>query len=391
MKRWFSRLRGGADGVWFDTALTVLAVVVGVGSQFAAAENQDELYRDTNVVAVLLGLVVTLPIYWRRTHPQQALMISVAAITVLSGLQFRTNSLPIAVMFLMYAAAAYQPLRRALFALGYVYAAILIIYATDPPDFDLRSLAFNLALFGVAWLGGVAMRSRSATALARLAEADERAEAHRQQAARAVAEERLRIAQELHDVVAHSMSVIAVQAGMGAHVIDDQPERARQALQTISHTSRSTLVEMRRLLGVLRGEDGAPAAVPTPGLVDIDALVEQVRSTGLHVDLSVEGAAGEVPRGVDLSAYRVVQEGLTNVIKHAGPASANVRVRYGDSEVEVEVTDDGRGIAAPATNGGHGLMGMRERVAVWGGTLDVGPCVGGGFHVHAVLPYGEPS
>jgi len=391
VERWITRLRGGSEGVWFDAALTLLAVVVGVGSQFAAAEHQDELYRDTGLLAVVLGLIVTLPIFWRRTHPQQALVVSVAAITVLSALQYRTNSLPIAVLFLIYAAAAYQPLRRATAALAYVYVAIAVIYVTDAPDFDARSLAFNLALFGAAWLGGVAMRSRSATALARLAEADERAEAHRQHAARAVAEERLRIAQELHDVVAHSMSVIAVQAGMGAHVIDRQPERARQALETISHTSRSTLVEMRRLLGVLRGEDGDRAALPAPGLADVDALVEQVRAAGLPVELDVEGAGGDVPRGVDLSAYRVVQEGLTNVIKHAGPAHAQVRVRYGTGAVEVEVTDDGRGIAAPAVNGGHGLMGMRERVAVWGGTLDVGPTDGGGFHVHAVLPYGEPA
>jgi signal transduction histidine kinase len=394
VKRWIARLRGGGtDGAGFDAALTLLAVVVGVGSQFAAAESHDELYRTTGPIAVALGLAVTLPMFWRRVHPQLALLVSATAITVLSALDYRTNSLALAVLFLVYAAAAYQPLRRAVAALTYVFLAIFVIFATQPPDFDVRSLAFNLALFGAAWLGGIAMRSRSATALARLAEADERAEAHRQQAARAVAEERLRIAQELHDVVAHSMSVIAVQAGMGSHVIDEQPAQAKQALETISRTSRSTLVEMRRLLGVLRGEDGHRAAEPAPGLADLDALVDQVRAAGIPVDLEIDAPDAhvppDIPKGIDLSAYRLVQEGLTNVIKHAGPATARVRVRYGDGEVEVEVTDDGRGGAA-SNGGGHGLTGMRERVAVWGGTLDVGPSDGGGYHVRAVLPYREP-
>jgi signal transduction histidine kinase len=181
---------------------------------------------------------------------------------------------------------------------------------------------------------------------------------------------------------------------MGSHVIDEQPEQAKQALETISRTSRSTLVEMRRLLGVLRGEDGHRAAAPAPGLADLDALVEQVRSAGVPVELEVDTPGDQVladiPKGIDLSAYRLIQEGLTNVIKHAGPATATVRVRYGDGEVEIEVTDDGRGSAA-SNGGGHGLSGMRERVAVWGGTLDVGPSDGGGYHVRAMLPYQEPA
>jgi signal transduction histidine kinase len=189
------------------------------------------------------------------------------------------------------------------------------------------------------------------------------------------------------------MSVIAVQAGMGVHVIDDQPDAAKQALESISRTSRSTLQEMRRLLGVLRGEDGERAHVPAPGLGDLPTLVEQVRAAGLPVELTVDGQRAEVPLGVDLSAYRVVQEGLTNVIKHAGVASAAVHVRYQPGEIVVEVSDDGRGAATPAreNGGGHGLVGMRERVAVWGGTLDAGPVPGGGYRVLAHLPYAEPT
>ena len=205
-----------------------------------------------------------------------------------------------------------------------------------------------------------------------------------------MAEERLRLAQELHDVVAHSMSVIAVQAGMGAHIIDTKPDEARWALESIADTSRSTLQEMRRLLGVLRDEDGARAHAPAPGLADLGRLVDDVRGAGVPVSLAVEGTPDAVPHGVELSVYRVVQEGLTNVIKHAGSAHASVTVRCRPDEVEVEVVDDGRGAAvAPNGSGGHGLVGMRERAALWGGTLDAGPRPGGGYRVRARLPYGD--
>jgi signal transduction histidine kinase len=392
VKRWIARLRSvPTEGRWLDAALTALAVLFGVGSLFTAAESNDELLRDTDALAIALGLAVTLPMYWRRTHPMPALLVSVGAITILGSVGYRTNTLPIAVLFLTYAAAAYQPLRRAVAALAAVVAGIVIIYVAEPLDFDVGEMFFNVALFSAAWLGGLAMRSRSAAAAARLAEADERAESHRQQAARAVAEERLRIAQELHDVVAHSMSVIAVQAGMGVHVIDDRPDQAKEALQAISRTSRATLAEMRQLLGVLRGEDGDRESVPAPCLADVDALVGRVRSAGVPVELDLDLPPDDVPLGVELSAYRVVQEGLTNVLKHAGQASAVVRLRYDTGLLSIEVSDDGRGAAASHPDGGHGLAGMRERVEVWGGTLDAGPSPGGGFHVLATLPYGERS
>jgi signal transduction histidine kinase len=211
-------------------------------------------------------------------------------------------------------------------------------------------------------------------------------------AGRAVAEERLRIARELHDVVAHSISVIAVQSGVGVHVADGQPAEARKALAAIQATSRTALDELRRLLGVLRQDDEPRGGLaPTPGLADLDALLGQVVGAGLAVRLRVEGTRPAVPGGVDLCAYRIIQEALTNVVKHAGPAQAQVRVCYGDREVSVEVTDDGRGVAAPAGTGragaGHGLVGMRERVALFGGDLKVGPRPGGGFRVAARLPF----
>jgi signal transduction histidine kinase len=375
----------------FDLALTVVAVVLAVVIQLRG--ESDDAFRDPDALSLFLALAITVPLYWRRRFPLPALLVSTAAICVLNVLDYRSDLLPVAVVFLTYAAAAYEPLRRAVVGLVAVNVAILLVWLLGAPEFDVASATYNAALFTATWFAGSAVRSRAAAVAARVAEADERAEAQRQQAARSVAEERLRIAQELHDVVAHSMSVIAVQAGMGVHVIDQQPAEAKQALEAISRTSRSTLHEMRRLLGVLRGDEGERVHVPAPGLGDLPALVEQVRSTGLPVDLVVDGDTTDVPLGVDLSVYRVVQEGLTNVIKHAGPATAVVTVRYAPGEVVVGVSDDGRGAAAaaPSENGGHGLAGMRERVAVWGGTLEAGPVPGGGYRVVAHLPYGDPS
>jgi signal transduction histidine kinase len=207
----------------------------------------------------------------------------------------------------------------------------------------------------------------------------------------------LRIARELHDVVAHTLSVIAVHAGTGRMVADDDPAAARQALATIETATRSALVEMRRLLGVLRGSDGdqEDGRAPAPGLGELDALVADVVKSGVTVEVRVEGDRPDVPAGIDLSAYRIVQEALTNVMKHAGRAKATVVVRYSDDAVTVEVDDEGPGrpgragtLSLPST-GGHGLGGMRERVAMYNGDLVVGPRPTGGFRVVARLPFGE--
>jgi signal transduction histidine kinase len=209
-----------------------------------------------------------------------------------------------------------------------------------------------------------------------------------------VSEERLRIARELHDVVTHTMSVVAVHAGTGRMVADDDPAAARTALATIETATRSALVEMRRLLGVLRGSDGEQpdGRAPAPGLGELDALVAEVVRSGVTVEVRVEGDRPDVPAGVDLCAYRIVQEALTNVIKHAGHAKATVVVRYSDDAVTVEVDDEGPGrpgtLSSPST-GGHGLVGMRERVAMYSGDLVAGPRPTSGFRVVARLPFGE--
>ena len=254
----------------------------------------------------------------------------------------------------------------------------------------------------VAWLAADNLRQRRL----RWAAMEERTrllEREREDRARAaVSEERLRIARELHDIVAHSMSVIAVQAGVGRHVIEADVPAARDALGVIEETSRGALVEMRRMLGVLREGDEAAAVRPTAALADLPGLVAETRRAGLGVTLEaprgLDGITG-LPAGVSLAAYRVVQEALTNVLKHGGPV-AHVRVDANGTQLTIEVTDDGRvrapGAPAPAVDGavdgaadgaGHGLVGMRERVLLTGGTFSAGERPGGGFRVHATLPY----
>jgi signal transduction histidine kinase len=258
-------------------------------------------------------------------------------------------------------------------------------------EFDAPGLVVFMGVLAAAWLLGHFAHNYRAYAAGLEERTAELERAREELARRAVVEERLRLARELHDVVAHAMSVIAVQSGVGAHVADSRPEEVGKALAAIEATSRDALTELRRLLGVLR-QDGEPQAslAPVLGLANLEGLLAEVAKAGLAVKLRVEGRPAPLPAGLDLSAYRIVQEALTNVVKHAGPATAQVMIRYRDHEVAVEVTDDGRGVGAVAGDGrrgtGHGLIGMRERVAAFGGDLEVGPRPGGGFRVAARLP-----
>jgi len=211
------------------------------------------------------------------------------------------------------------------------------------------------------------------------------AERERDLAAReAVVEERARIARELHDAIAHNVSMMVVQAGAERRALDSGGE-THEVLSTIEQIGRGALTEMRRLVGMLRADELEPLA-PQPCLADIPTLVTQIREAGLPVDLQIDGEARELPVGIELSAYRIVQEALTNALKHAGDAHASVRIRYGADSLELEILDDGPGGPARAGGGGHGLVGMRERVALYGGRLDAGRSAAGGFTVHALLP-----
>ena len=205
-------------------------------------------------------------------------------------------------------------------------------------------------------------------------------------AQRAVAEERARIARELHDVIAHSVSVMTVQAGAVRRLLQPGQERERLALEAIESTGREALTEMRRLVGLLRRQGTMPDFSPQPSMRAVDVLVGTVREAGLPVELAVEGEPRELAPGVDLAAYRVIQEALTNALKYAGPAQAWVTVRWREDEIEVEIANDGRSETA-GDGRGHGLIGLRERVALVGGTIDSGPRAGGGFVVTAHLPH----
>jgi signal transduction histidine kinase len=239
-----------------------------------------------------------------------------------------------------------------------------------------------LIAFGVTWVLGDSLGTRRAYTRA-LEERAERLERERErESARAVAEEQARIARELHDVIAHNLSVMVVQAAAN-DVFDARPDRAREALQTIEATGRGALAELRRLLGGVRG-DGADFA-PQPDLAQLDELIDQVRAAGLQVVLHVDGEPRPLPAALELSAYRIVQEALTNTLKHAHASRADVALRYRAEALDVEIRDDGTGNGdAPA--GGHGLIGMRERVGIFGGSLDAGPVPGGGFAIAARFP-----
>ena len=394
MKERASGLRRLPVSAWvFDSVLALAAA--GISTAFFVSEPMARgLPRGTLALGYGLVLLHTLPLAARRRFPGAVLALSVA-----SGLAFAVVSLPPfflgpAILVAVYSVAAYGSRWVALAGLAVAELGLAAVQLTqgrfEEPLAWLVWVQFAW-IFGAAWLLGLFAHNYRAYA-ARLEQRTAELEQAREALARqAVAEERLRLARELHDVVAHAVSVIAVQSGVGAHVADSRPGEVGKALAAIEATSRAALTELRRLLGVLR-QDGEPQAslTPAPGLANLEGLLAEVAEAGLAVRLRVEGAPSPLPAGVDLSAYRIVQEALTNVVKHAGPAHAQVTIRYRDHEVAVEVIDDGPGVAAVAADGrrgtGHGLIGMAERVAAFGGDLEVGPRPGGGFRVAARLP-----
>jgi signal transduction histidine kinase len=246
-----------------------------------------------------------------------------------------------------------------------------------------------MAFVSLPYAAGLTWRLRTEREAVLTARNEEIRRAQAENERRAIAAERARIARELHDVVSHAISVTVLQARGGRKLVGHDDAAVRRALDAIEETNAAALGDMRRLLAVLRDTDTDPDArqAPQPSLGSLDALIDQVRASGLHVDTTIRGEAGAVPPGVDLSAYRIIQEALTNVLKHAGPqAHASVTIAYGPAGLTLAVTDDGT--AAPSSNGtGHGLVGIRERVAVVGGTVEAGPAEGGGFAVRARLPY----
>jgi signal transduction histidine kinase len=352
---------------------TIGAIVSGAGQDRLAA-------------GIVFGLAASLPLLVRRRWPFAVLAIIVAG-AVLSPVDI-AYQLPM--MLALYTIGAHRSWEATVTAVGAVLGVALAYSVAGGPNFPIGAVVGTAILCGVsAGLGLYVGGKRTSYDL--LHERAERLDRERELLAEAaVAAERVRIAQELHDVVAHNVSLIVVQAqALGATAGD---ERVRRATDDLADLGRQTMAEMHRTLKLLRapGVDTAQLE-PQPGLADLDALLDRSRSAGVSVELAVEGAPRTLPQGVDLSAFRIVQEALTNVVKHAGRARARVQLTYGPEALELTIVDSGGGGAASgarAAPGGHGLIGMRERTALFGGTLSAGPRDGDGFEVRASLPYG---
>lgn len=329
----------------------------------------------------------TLPLLWRRTRPRTVLLVLAAAFTV-ATLLTRSDRAGAGLVFGVYAAAFYGDRRTRRGAGAVALGALLFAFGLVLGTGTARALGHAAGVAfgcGIAWVAGDRTRTRHAY-LAELESRAQRLELERdEQVRRAGEEERTRIARELHDVVVHNVSVIAVQAGAARRTAHAHPDRAFTALTLVERTARDTLAELRALLGVLRRPDGAPPRQPQPTLAQVDALLAPVRDAGLDVSLTVDGAARPLPAMVELCAYRVVQEALTNAVKHAPQAQVHVLIRYHPAALELAIVDDGPG-TDPAGSAGHGLIGMRERVDLLGGALEAGSAPAGGFRVTAWLP-----
>ena len=373
---------------WLD-ALVIACAVAGV-LEMIGGRNSPDFPTIPFALALILEAALTLVLLTRRRLPFAApagMFVAAAALSFWDGrlvtYTFSGFLTALAACFLL---GLVEERRQALAGLGIAWAGVLIVFWNDPGH-TTSDLLFSPLIFGVVWLFAFGIGRKLEQARA----AEERAariELQRAEEARAaVADERARIARELHDVVGHAVSVMTVQASGVRRLLNPEQEREREALLIVEQTGREALAEMRRLVGVLRRPEEAPALAPQPSLQHLDRLVEQAKEAGLPVDVQIEGEATELPAGVDLTAYRLVQEGLTNAIKHAKATKAEVVVRYRPDRLELVVTDNGRGVTDGSTDGGgHGLVGMRERVAVYGGELEAGAKPDGGYTLHARLP-----
>jgi len=373
------------------------AVMAAVGFALLASVLAFDTGSPLAWAAYLLVAAHTLPIAVRRLYPLPTLAWGLLTGAAFAALGLSLVALSFSILIYVYTAAARCPRQVSLAGLAAAEAMLLVVWLVDPGAIgDGGTLVIDGLIMAAAWWLGDGARRRQEAIVAAQERAAELETAREELARRAVTEERLRIARELHDVVAHSMSIIAVQSGVGVHVLDSQPEEARKALAAVEATSRQALVEMRRLLGVLRA-DAEPrgSLAPAPGLADVETLAAEVARAGVRVEVRIEGTPAALPAGLELSAYRIVQEALTNVLKHARPAGATVRIAYEPGQVVIEVTNDGQGSGSAfgrrSTDSdpqirGSGIAGMRERAALYGGTLEAGPRPEGGFRVAASLP-----
>jgi len=358
------------------TGVALAGALVLVTSQQVAGEEGKEI----DALALALCLVTGLSLAFWRSHPLEQFLVAIGATTAYAAFDYPGG--PIFLVAFVSALAMVAE-RRALMPVAFAGGAALLAVQFAVAGWALHRFGFaavwfvGTALFGEVWR---LRREQQRTAQAR-AEFAERS--REEEARRRVAEERLRIARDVHDVVGHSLATIALQAGVAEHLLDGREPKARESMATIRRLSKDALAEVSAMLGVLRADSGAERT-PTPDLEHVTRLVEDMRAAGLSIDLELEQRP--VPEVVGGAAYRIVQESLTNVVRHAGPqASARVRVAASNGAVEIEVSDDGQG-APPGTPDGNGLTGMRERAAALGGSFDAETTPGGGFRVRALLP-----
>jgi signal transduction histidine kinase len=388
--RWLKTHPFAAD-VIFAALIGAVCLAVWVASTNDLSKADLRMYHPINALGFVLILFQVVPLAWRRAAPLPALVVILTATVLFFAGNFYPVAGGVCALLITYSVAGHVERHRSIQALALVYAALLLSIAFNSKY--QRWHPGDLVVIGVevatAWILGDNLRTRRAYT----ASVEERAATLEQQqrdnASQAVNEERARIARELHDVVAHSVSVMVVQAGAARRVLRRDPDRAADALSSIEISGRQALDELRRMLAMLRHYgDQSPVLAPQP--TDLDPLLAQVQEAGLPVTLVVEGEPRPLPTGVSLSVYRIVQEALTNAIKHAGPARATVRLRYLPEDLIVTVTDNGRGMAEQLDNGDriaprHGLIGMAERVALFGGDLRAGAKPGGGYEVEARL------
>jgi signal transduction histidine kinase len=372
----------------FDGLVVALAaVVVVVGSRQAASFTGGARTLDLGAYVLMAAAVAALAA--RRRWPLATLVVTVGLSVVYLAAGYPLGPFFVAPAIAMYSLAVRWPVRTSLAALAVGSVALL---AGHTPSYlglgggELLVRVTGDAPWAAGWLG-VPWAVGTLVGLGRAQAMREREE----EARRRAYEERLRVARDVHDVVGHGLAVINMQAGIALHVIGKRPDQAKAALEAIKTTSKDALDELRATLAVFRQPDdaGAPRR-PTPGLDQLESLTSEMADSGLPVKLQVSGEPARLPGAVDLAAYRIVQESLTNTLRHAGQATATVRVTYEGDTLDLEITDDGGG-HDPHGNGqgGHGITGMRERAAAVGGTLEAGPGEGGGFRVHARLPAGE--
>ncbi len=386
-----------ADGL---VSLLLLAVaLLSIRVQVQAERMSDPSYRLPDMLLVLLvTAAATLSLTARRRFPLVVLGVTAAALVVARLLDSPEDDIGFAAVLLAaYTAGAYGAVRRRSWVFAVVFGTLAMELARPfLPHLDEHGavlglafeLVFNLSILAVFWAFGVTIRARRENERELEVRAAELERQREENARRAVFEERVRIARELHDVVAHHVSVMGIQAGAARTVMIAQPDKAQDALTSIESASRHAVVELHRMLGFLRQEGEADDPAPQPTLRELDALIEQVAQAELAVEVVVGGELRPLPPTLEVSAYRLVQEALTNTLKHAEASNATVRLSYGPDALDVRIVDDGRGDAGTsrAGVGGHGLIGMRERVSIHGGRLRAGPRPEGGFEVWATFP-----